>query len=297
MRFAWLIVCSIVLASITGCGGGSGSPAGDRITSLSISPTMAIVRPNGTRAFIFQLQGTGTPNPGVVWSADTGTIDNNGVYVANGAGSTAHVTVKSVFDPTRSATATVTVSDTAGPAFSIDASTVSTLTRRFFTLTTGGTIDLGALIKVVGTANTGITWSVVTPNGGSISSSGVYRAPSVNGNYLIQFAATADPTQTDYVYAVVGPIASLPVTGTISISSPIGVNGLPLSDLRVGTRYRFGYTLSVQNSTDVSVTWSANNGASIGADGSFTATVPGQYKVTVTSVAAGVSASAVVTVK
>ena len=290
--FSWCAALSLI--PLTGCGGGSGnsSSGGNRISSVTITPTSAIVRPNGTRAFVFQIQGTGTPDTSVVWSTDSGTIDNNGVFVANGTQSTAHVTVKSVFDPTKTASADVTVSSTAGPTFSIDSSTTTTLARRFFAVDASTRFDLGALIKVSGAANTGIVWTVITPDGGSIDANGVYTAPAINGNYLIRFAAAADLTQFDYVYAVVGPRASAPVTGTISISPPLGANGAPLTVLQVGTTYRFGYALTLQNSTDTSVTWSVTNGASIGTNGTFIAPRPGTYTVTVTSVASGQAASA-----
>jgi hypothetical protein len=254
------------------------------------------VRPNGTRAFIYQIQGTGNPDLGVVWSTDNGTIDNNGVFTATGAQTSATVTVKSVFDSTKSASATVSISNS-GPTFAFDTNTRSTLSKRFVQVANNGIIDFGALIKVVGDPNTTILWSVVTPGGGTIDANGLYTAPSVSGNYLIKMVAAADPTQVDYVYAVVGPIAALPITGTITISPPINASGAPLAVLQAGVTYRFGYSLTLQNTNDATVIWAANNNASIGADGSFRAPTAGQYTVTVTSRAAGISSSTTVTVQ
>jgi hypothetical protein len=299
MRFSYCRLCLIALlvAALAGCGGGGGTPAGTRITALTIEPAGAIVRPNGTRAFTFRVEGTGTPDNSVVWRADSGTVDSNGVYVANGGAPIAHVTVQSVSDPTKSATAVVTVSDTAGPTFIVDTATKSTLSQHFFTIDPGASIDLSALVRVTGAANTGILWTVVTAGGGTIDPSGRYTAPGTNGTYLIRIAAAADPAQIDHFYAVVGPIASLPVTGAISIKIPVGANGAPLAVLKAGSTYRFGYALTIQNSTNTSVTWSVNNGATIGADGSFTPPSPGTYTVTVTSVGSGQSASATVVVQ
>jgi hypothetical protein len=294
MRRISYAVSVTALLALAGCGGGSSS-SGTRITSLTISPAAAIVRPNGTRAFVPQIQGSGSPDTHVTWSADAGKIDNNGIYTAPAAGSLAHVTVKSVADPAKSATATITISDTAGPTFLFDSSAVPTLARHFFSIAAGGTLDLSRLITVAGSTNAGILWSVVTPNGGTITAGGVYTAPAANGSYLIQFASAADPTQIDYVYAVIGPLASGPVTGTIAIKAPLGTDGNPLSVLKVGRTYRFGYALTLQNSTDASVTWSATNGGAIGSDGSFTAPFAGAYTITVTSVASGQSASTTVT--
>jgi hypothetical protein len=297
MRQILIGLCVLGLPALAGCGGGSSSSSGSRITSLSITPGTAIVRTGRTRAFVFRIQGSGSPDTSVVWSADTGTIDNNGVYLANGNQGTVHVTVKSVVDPTKTATASVTVSDTAGPTFTVDTSTpaTQTLDRHFFTVSANGAVDLSKSIKVVSAANTGIIWSVVTPGGGSIDANGLYRAPNTNGNYLIQYSAAADPTQTDFVYGVVGSLASGTVTSTLSIISPPDTNGGGLATLKVGATYRFGYTLTVQNSNNTSVTWSVNNGASIGGDGTFTAPHAGIYTVTVTSVASGQAVSTSVT--
>jgi hypothetical protein len=297
MRQVLFGLCLLGVLALAGCGGGSNSPAGSRISSLSITPGNVIVRTGRTRAFIFRIQGTGSPDTRVVWSADNGTIDNNGVFLANGNQGTAHVTVTSVVDPTKSATANVTVSDTAGPTFILDTSTpaTQTLDRHFFNVAANGTLDLSKSIKVVGATNTAILWSVVTPGGGTIGANGVYQAPSANGNYLIQYSAAADPSQSDFVYAVVGPLPSGIVTSTLTIILPPDPNGVPSARLTVGTTYRFGFTLTVQNSNDTSVTWSVNNGASIGGDGTFTAPHAGNFTVTVTSVASGQAVSAIVT--
>lgn len=45
---------------------------------------------------------------------------------------------------------------------------------------------------VTGSSNTKVDWSIVTSNGGSISSSGIYTAPSTPGIYIIKAAADAD---------------------------------------------------------------------------------------------------------
>lgn len=294
ISFALGLLSLIILA---GCGGGNGSStasngAANGITSISIFPASAIVRTGRTREFVFRIEGTGKPDTSVVWSADNGTIDNNGIYRATGNQSIAHVTVKSVSDPTKVATATITVSDTAGPTFDIvNSAALPTLDQHFFSVAANGIADLGTGITVVGAANPAITWSVVSAGGGTINANGRYQAPGTNGTYLIQYSSVADPTQVDYVSAVVGPLPSGVVTGTLSISPPLGANGMPLQVLTVGRTYRFGYAITLQNSSNTSVTWAADNGATIGSDGTFVAPRPGTYTVTVTSVASGQSAS------
>jgi Galactose oxidase, central domain len=79
--------------------------------AISISPTSDTLGPNGLRTFGATV--TGTTNTGVTWSiiegAAGGTIDASGDYVAPTVQGTFHVVATSVADPTKSATATVTV--------------------------------------------------------------------------------------------------------------------------------------------------------------------------------------------
>ena len=68
------------------------------------------------------------------------------------------------------------------------------------------------IAEVVGTADQGVTWSVVENNGGSISSTGSYTAPSIEGVFHIRAASTAAPAASDTITITVGtpfPPASL----------------------------------------------------------------------------------------
>ncbi|MDA8430828.1 MAG: hypothetical protein M0T70_16360 [Geobacteraceae bacterium] len=46
------------------------------------------------------------------------------------------------------------------------------------------------------TANIPVTWSVVTANGGSITSGGLYTGPNAQGMFLIKATSVADPTKS-----------------------------------------------------------------------------------------------------
>lgn len=46
------------------------------------------------------------------------------------------------------------------------------------------------------TANIPVTWSVVTANGGSVTSSGLYTGPSGQGMFLVKATSIADPTKS-----------------------------------------------------------------------------------------------------
>jgi hypothetical protein len=62
------------------------------------------------------------------------------------------------------------------------------------TVRPGGTQSFTA--TVVGTANTGVTWSVQEAGGGSVSAGGLYTAPGVRGTYHVVATSVADASKT-----------------------------------------------------------------------------------------------------
>ena len=54
------------------------------------------------------------------------------------------------------------------------------------------------------TANIPVTWSVVTPNGGSITSGGLYTGAAVQGMYLVKATSVTDPTQSSTAMVQMG---------------------------------------------------------------------------------------------
>jgi hypothetical protein len=78
--------------------------------SIAISPTSASVIAGATRQFTATV--TGTSNTAVTWSVQEsggGTVSTTGLYTAPATAGTFHVRATSVADPTKSASATVTV--------------------------------------------------------------------------------------------------------------------------------------------------------------------------------------------
>jgi hypothetical protein len=65
----------------------------------------------------------------------------------------------------------------------------------------GGTLQYQAV--VTGTSNTAVNWSVLSQNGGSISSTGLYLAPGTPGTYTVQAQSQADLTKTATATATV----------------------------------------------------------------------------------------------
>ena len=173
-----VLVCSSMLLSFAGCGGG-GSIKTPTLVTVTIAPAAATVVIGQTQTFSATVSGT--TNNSVTWAvtggAANGSITSAGVYTAPATvpnPATVTVTATSQADATKSASATVTVAATASTVrVSVQPATanVSNFRTQQFAAT------------VTGNANTAVTWEVNGTAGGSqklgfISSNGLYVAPS-----------------------------------------------------------------------------------------------------------------------
>lgn len=144
---------------------------------------------SGTAAFTAAV--TGTANTAVTWSVvepGGGTIDATGHYTAPATAGAYTLRATSVADASAHADAAVTV--TAAPAaVTVSVSPSPAATNSCLTVTFAATVS--------NTTNRSVTWSVQEgAAGGTISSSGVYTAPSTAGTYHVVAASVADPTKT-----------------------------------------------------------------------------------------------------
>jgi hypothetical protein len=242
--------------------------------SLAISPSTVAVPSRGTQQFQAALNNTSISD--ATWTASQGTVSSSGLFTAPSVSVTTQVTVtatRSTYQQT--ATALVTVAPTGTVAVSIApaTATLSSAKTQQFTAT------------VINSNNTAVTWSAAL---GTISNAGLFTAPTVTQNTLVNVTATsvADPTKNAVAAVTVQP------------PPPVIVSIAPTSATVVSSAtYQFSAT--VQNTSNTAVTWSASIG-SIAANGLFTApavkaTTTGT--VTATSMADQTkSASAAVTV-
>lgn len=166
------------------------------------------------------------------------------------------------------------------------------LNQTSVTLSPGAQQQFSATVQ--GTSNTAVDWSVDGVAGGNatsgtITSAGLYTAPSLAGNHKVVSTSVADTTKT--------ASASVTVQDLISVS-PTTVNLAP------GATQQF--TAAVQGLSDTSVTWSVDGVAggnstagTISTSGLYTApALAGTHTVAITSVAdATKTASASVTVQ
>jgi hypothetical protein len=292
-----LLFSSVLLLSTVSCGGGAsstgsnGNSGATQAVSITISPTTATVNAGATQQF--QATVTGSTNTAVTWqvnsitagSASTGTISSTGLYTAPQATTTLQVTVTAVAgaDSTKTASAAVTVNPLPMGSISISPTTA--------TVAAGGTQQFTA--TVMGETNNAMTWSVDGVNGGNttvgtVSSNGLYTAPSASGSHTVTATSVADTSKS--ASAAVSVIL-LTVMPTSAMLAPNGTQQ---------------FTAMVTGTTTTGVTWSVdgvaggnNTVGTISSSGLYTApSTMGTHTVTATSSALpsyGVSASATVT--
>ena len=232
--------------------------------SVTISPTSANLLFGASTNFSASVSPA---NQGVSWSA-TGGYLTGGNYTGTASGQY-YVTATSSEDPSKSATATVSVATVSVGAIYPSNGTVNT----------GNTLQFGT--SVSGAANSAVTWSV--SGGGSISSNGLFSA-TASGTYTVTASSTGDPTKS----------ASTSVTVN-SVVTGVSINPASLN-LLAGGSYTFTASASGLGGNNPAVSWSTNGGSISG--GLYTAPITGgTYSVTATSVQdSSKSANATVTV-
>jgi hypothetical protein len=188
--------------------------------TISVSPTAANIAAGATQQFTATV--TNSANT-VLWSLGSavGSISSSGLYTAPpsvGGPQTVTVTATSIADPTKSASATVTVSPSGTVSVSPAVSALPAGQSQQFTAT---------VISPSGT----VTWAV-SPNIGSISTTGVYTAPvTVAASQTVTVSATNAADSSKSAAATVslmpGPLRFVPITpcravDTRSATGPFG---------------------------------------------------------------------------
>ena len=166
--------------------------------SISVSPASASL--SGGQSTTIKPTVTGTTNTGVVWSMtpSLGTL-SNGVYTAPSPISlqqTVTIAAASAADPTKIASAVITLVPTVAVAVSPTATTLSG----------GQSVQLSASLS--GTSNPNVNWSL-SPAVGSLSN-GLYQAPatiSTQQVVTVTVASAADPTKTASATITLSPAA------------------------------------------------------------------------------------------
>jgi hypothetical protein len=180
---------------------------GNNRVTVSINPTSVTLTSSAAQQFAATV--TGSSNTSLTWSATGGTISTSGLYTAPTSAGTYAVTATSVADTTKSASATITVTAPVAVSVSISPSSAS--------LTTGGTQQFSATVN--GSSNTAVNWSAT---GGTISTSGLYTAPTTAGTYTVTARSVADSTKSASATVTVTTGC---VLGTTSwVATPLGIS-------------------------------------------------------------------------
>lgn len=185
-------------------GGGSSNSANFTITSgtatITISPTSVSLGEGGSQIFTATVSGGGGVNWSIQEGSSGGTIVVSGLseippngtppntytanYFAPNTSGTFHVVASSTADSSLRATATVSVT---APASGV------TLSPSQVTVPEGGVQTFTALASSGG----GVTWSVQEGNsGGTITSTGIYTAPTTAGTFHVLATSVADSSQS-----------------------------------------------------------------------------------------------------
>src|SRR6202158_3181416 len=174
--------------------------------SIAIAPTTASIAVNTTQQFTATVQNCGT-NCGVNWSvtAGTGTISQTGLFTAPNAVETDTVRAQAQADPTKTANATVNVTNSPPPV-SIGISPTGA------TLPTGGVQQFTATVQNCG-SNCGVNWSV-TQGTGAVTHSGVFTAPATSESDIVQAQAQADTSKTARATITVSQILAPTISAT-----------------------------------------------------------------------------------
>lgn len=219
-------------AAVAACSA-STSPSGPRksVTAI-VTPQDAQTYPRGNVQYYAEVAATSDQRVdwAVVDGAGAGTIDSSGLYTAPASAGTYRVRAESRAVPGTFGYATVVV--TAAPAITV------TIAKRDLTLPIGGTFTFEA--SVAGTTNRAVSWSIQegSPQGGQITSAGVYTAPSTAGTYHVKATSQADTARSDTVPVVVTPTVATS-TMTVSGNQILDSCGNPVR--LVGADQTFGY--------------------------------------------------------
>src|SRR6202790_4862333 len=245
----FLFVGSLAVLSCVSCGGSGSSSTTTTTVTVNITPTTAIVGLGGTEQFT--CLESGNANTSVTWEVDdvlngnatVGTISKTGLYTAPTTFSTpSTVTVTCIAQADTTATANVPVTLSSGVTVSVAPASVN--------LQFGQTKKLTPTVN--GSSNTAVTWQAGGVLGGNssygtISSSGLYAAPSAPATTPLAVTVTA----------VAKVDSSRSGTASIIVHGGIGVSVTP-SPVTVPTFGSQQFTAAVTGTSNTGITWEVN---------------------------------------
>jgi hypothetical protein len=289
-----LLVVLLLGFSLSGCAGLTSpiksSPGSAGPVVIKVSPSTATVAKGTTQQFTTTV--TGTSNTAVTWAvsgagcsgAACGTISGGGLYTPPASvPSPAILSVKvtSVADPTKSASANVTVVLATAVLLSISPSSASVPTASIDAFTA----------TVTGTSNTAVKWSL-TGAGCSGSSCGALSTSALSAVYTAPPVAPSPASVTVAATSMADPSKSASAAVTIV---PVVVVTVTPASTSVVTDATQQLAATVTGTTNTALTWtvqgagcSATACGTVNSSGLYTApsAVPSPATVTVTAASA-----------
>jgi hypothetical protein len=183
MNSSWfrsLLVMTPLSAVLTLCGcGSSATPSSTPEPTVVVTPRTATILRGQIQQFVAQVSGQNDKK--VTWSAtpNVGTIDSTGLYTAPLEGDGFLVTITATASPGVIGNAVVTLPSV---ALSIAPLAIAVVpgSSHAFTAT------------VTGMADNEVSWTVKESGGGTITTDGLYTAPSATGIYTVIATASTD---------------------------------------------------------------------------------------------------------
>jgi hypothetical protein len=270
------VVLALVLAGCSAKVGSSGNAAA-QVVSVAVSPEDSTLTTGQSGQFAATV--TGTADVAVTWAVDEangGQVDASGLYTAPGAEGVYHVRAVSHADPAVSGTAVVTV--VAPPPGSV------VISPKTVNVTAGGTYAFTATTTDL--ASSAVTWSLQESGCGSVSSTGVFTAPTSARTCHVVATSAADSTKTS--------------VATVTVTAPVAITLSPTTRT-IDACTTLTLAATVTGSSDQSVTWKVteSGGGTVSSAGVYTApSTAGTYHVVATAHASSAAtATATVTVQ
>ena len=275
------------IVTVTGEGGGGGGGGTPTLVGVGISPSTVTVAPGGGGTYTaWGIMSDGsTSSLAVTWSTTGGSITSAGLYTAPATGGNYQVTATA---PSGGLTATATVTVTGGGGtptlvgvgISPAGVTLSPSGQRQFTA--WGIMSDGS------TSTLAVTWSAT---GGTINPAGLYTAPTTAANYQVRATAPSGSLAATAIVTVTSAAPPPPTLAQVVVSpSSVTLNGGQTRQFSASGLMSDGSTQSIP------VNWSATGGSISGA-GFYTAGgSSGNYQISASHSASGLSGTASVTI-
>jgi phosphatidylinositol-3-phosphatase len=184
---------SLVLLTLTACGGGSSTMSGSTsstISSVSLACTPSTIAAAATSQCSATVMGSGSYSSAVTWSASAGTINASGLLTAPASAGTVTVTAMSMQDSTKAGTASVTVQAPPPPSSTITSVQVACTPAA---VNISATSQCTATVKGTGSYSSAVTWSA---SAGAINATGLFTAPAAAASVTITATSVQDTAQS-----------------------------------------------------------------------------------------------------